>query len=543
MTAFLDGCDDEPSVPNDLIEQKPKRGPQHAKKRMPRRSRGAARLIPTRRWPHRILVATNLIVAVSLISSAAVYGYVRYREAQLKTVNLPALAKVAPVPAKSAPVSDGLPPMNILLVGSNTRTGLDPAEAAQFGSGADVPGARSDVTMILHLDPATGGASLLSIPRDLFVPLPPHSMAGSVGKIDAALNDGPNNLINAITNDLGIPINHYVEVNFDGFQRTIDAIGGIKMSFPTPLRDTLSSLRITQTGCQQLSGATALAVVRARHLQYFAGGRWQDDPQSDLARIRRDHTFLRIFVNTAKAQVSNPLRLNALAGGLLNQVTVDSGLNVNTLLTLFRHFRHLNPDTVAETTLPITVVPNYHYGVGAYGDVDMPVEPLDHQVIAAWAGQSPVLPSPSSIAIQVTNISGTARSASIARQLAGLGYRISGTSSRFSPASVTETVIRYHPGSTGQALAVLHNLAGAIMLDPDPAVADGTIALDVGSVIAVTAAPASPVASTATSQPSATPTTTAPSPPTTAPSIPTAEGQAPSSALDQPQPFDPTACA
>ena len=88
------------------------------------------------------------------------------------------------------------------------------------------------------------------------------------------------------------------------------------MNFPMPLRDTFSSLKIMQTGCIRLNGATAFAVVRARHLQYFANGRWNDDPLSDLARIRRDHTFLRIFVNTAKAQLSSPLRINALVGGL-----------------------------------------------------------------------------------------------------------------------------------------------------------------------------------------------------------------------------------
>ena len=79
-----------------------------------------------------------MIVAVSLISTAGLYGYVHYREGQLKTVRLPALTAIKPVAGE--PVSDGLTPMNILLVGSNTRTGLDPAEAGQFGSGTDVPG-------------------------------------------------------------------------------------------------------------------------------------------------------------------------------------------------------------------------------------------------------------------------------------------------------------------------------------------------------------------------------------------------------------------
>src|SRR5207244_10738260 len=98
---------------------------------------------------------------------------------------------------------------NVLIVGNNTRTGLAPGDAQLFGSPQEVGGARSDVTMVLHLDPARGTASLLSIPRDRFVPLPPHSMSGPFGKIDAALNGGPENLVNAITSNLGIPLNHY----------------------------------------------------------------------------------------------------------------------------------------------------------------------------------------------------------------------------------------------------------------------------------------------------------------------------------------------
>jgi LCP family protein required for cell wall assembly len=517
------------------------------------RSRAKRRLIPARRWPRRILILANVLVAVSLVSAGLVYGYVRYRLSQLKTVKLPGLtATVRP----AAGGSGGLPPMNILLVGSNTRTGLDPGEAAQFGSATDVPGARSDVTMILRLDPAHNTASLLSIPRDLFVPLPPHSQAGSVGKIDAALNDGPNNLITAITNDLGIPINHYIEINFDGFQRTIDAIGGISMDFPMPLRDTYSSLKVLQTGCIRLNGATALAVVRARHLQYFANGRWNDDPLSDLARIRRDHTFLRIFVNAAKAQLTNPLKVNALVGGLLNQVTVDSGLNIGTMLDLLRHYRHLDPNTVPETTLPITVVSNYHYGAGSYGDVDLPVEPLDHQVIDTWAGQPASTPAASSTTVQLVNVSGVSRkAATIGAQLSALGYPVTSSTTGSEPASTTETVIGYHPGSVDQAIGVLHNLAGAVMLESDPTLPDGTVRIQVGSLVAVAPpaapAPTTPSASPAgsTAAPAAPPTgsSVAPAPAATATpgattTIPLPSGQAPSASVDQPAPYDPTAC-
>jgi LCP family protein required for cell wall assembly len=437
--------------------------------------------------------------------------------------------------------------MNILLIGSNTRTGLDPSEAAAFGSAQDVPGARSDVTMILHLDPATGSASLLSIPRDLFVDLPPHSVAGSVGKIDGALNDGPDNLIAAITSSLGIPINHYVEINFDGFRRSIDAIGGIRMNFPTPLRDTLSGLRINQVGCQSLNGTTALAVVRARHLQYLSNGRWLDDPLSDLARIRRDHTFLRVFVTASKAQATNPFKLNSLIGALLNQVTVDSGMNLNTFINLFRRYRHLNPDMVPETTLPITVVRNYHYGNGAYGDIDMPVEPLDHQAINAWLGQPAAPGTPSSTSVEVVNVSGfRGKAATFGSELSGLGYHVTSTTTGLNRAYTTETVIRYAPGDSSAALGLLGHLSGAVLLHSDTTLAPSTLRVDVGSLVTVSATVGTtPPAGAPAASPASTPSTSsaAAAPTTTTSSIPTPQHQPPSSSQDQPAPFDPTACA
>lgn len=104
--------------------------------------------------------------------------------------------------------------------------------------------------------------------------------------------------------------------------------------------------------------------------------------------------------------MSDPIKANALVGGLLNQVTVDSGLNVSTMLSLFRHFRHLDPNAVPETTLPVTVTPNYHYAAGSYGDVDMPVQPLDQQVIISWSAPAPAT-APSSINVAVVNTTTT----------------------------------------------------------------------------------------------------------------------------------------
>ncbi|MDQ2754167.1 MAG: LCP family protein [Actinomycetota bacterium] len=516
--------------------------------RVPAHRRSRRRHIPIRRWPRRLLVTINVVTALSLLSAGTVYGYVRYRVSQLKTQAAPHIVATAPLAAQKG--SDGLEAMNILLIGNNTRTGLSPAEAAQFGSSSDVGGARSDVTMVLHLDPKANTASLLSIPRDFFVSLPPHSIAGGYGKIDAALNGingdpktGPDNLIQAVEDDLGIPINHYISINFDGFQQTINAIGGIKMNFPVPLRDQPAALNVT-AGCQTLNGHDALAVVRARHLQYYQGGRWQNDPESDLSRIVRDHIFLKIFANTAKAQLTDVFKANALIVGLLNQVTVDPGLNGSLLLQIFKHYRHLNVDAVPETTLPITVINNYYYEGGSYGDVDMPVEPLDHQVIDTWAGIPLAASSPASISVSVVNISGIYHKANqIADGLTAIGFHVTGTSTAPVPASITETVIRYHPYSVADAIGVLRSLSGSVRIQADPTVPAGQVVVDSGSVVAVIPPPPPTVPSTTAVVGSPTTTartgSTSTSTPTT---LPTAGNQPPSPSGDQISSWDPTPC-
>ncbi len=111
--------------------------------------------------------------------------------------------------------------------------------------------------------------SILSIPRDLFVP---NARTGGANKIDAALFQGPDQLIAAIEDDFGIPIQHFVELNFDSFINVVQALGGIKMYFPEPVYDAYSGLNIQTTGCLSLNGTQALQVVRARHVQYKGPG-------------------------------------------------------------------------------------------------------------------------------------------------------------------------------------------------------------------------------------------------------------------------------
>jgi len=97
----------------------------------------------------------------------------------------------------------------------------------------------SDIDMILHLDPSTGTVSLLSIPRDLFVP---NARIEGANKIDAALYQGPSQLVAAIEEDFAIPINHYVELNFDTFASVVNALGGVYMDFPIPIFDHIVNI-------------------------------------------------------------------------------------------------------------------------------------------------------------------------------------------------------------------------------------------------------------------------------------------------------------
>ncbi|HYA44972.1 MAG TPA: LCP family protein, partial [Acidimicrobiales bacterium] len=144
-----------------------------------------------RRWPRRLLIAANVVCLFGLLVMASAYGYVRYRLGEIRTAKCPSCTSTQTTPhGVTVPVSGGLQAENILLIGNETRIGLTPAEQRQYGSSLIYNGTLADIIMILHLDPVDDAASVLSIPRDLFVPMPAGSPVGAHQKMDAALNDG-----------------------------------------------------------------------------------------------------------------------------------------------------------------------------------------------------------------------------------------------------------------------------------------------------------------------------------------------------------------
>jgi LCP family protein required for cell wall assembly len=219
------------------------------------------------------------------------------------------------------------PAENYLIVGSDNRSVIDEdsEDAGLFLNGPTGQGGRSDTIMILRRD-SKDGASLLSIPRDLWVPI---AETGDDGKINWAYIGGPRRLASTITQALGIPIHHYVEVDLAGFQRLVDEIGGVEICVENAAQDTNSGLSL-QPGCQTLDGRMALAYARSREYQEWREGDWHaEDGAPDLNRIARQQHFMRTAADAVMNEINNnPFRLGDLidvAGGL---VRLDANVDV-----------------------------------------------------------------------------------------------------------------------------------------------------------------------------------------------------------------------
>jgi len=413
------------------------------------------------------------LVIVALLVVGGGYAYLRFRYSQIKSVSIGSLTH-----------GDTSQPFNVLLVGSDSRAGLTGPNAVQsFGSASQVAGQRSDVTSIMHIDPVGHRAAILSIPRDLFVPI-----AGTNGsnRINTAFDSGPDRLIQTIQTELGIPIQHYVEVNFDGFQNAVNALGGVDLNFPYPARDAYSGLHITQTGCQLLQGDQALAVARARHYQYYENGYWHTDPTSDLGRIRRQHTFLRAVAKRALSRgLTNPFTANAFIGAVVHNFTIDDQLGVLDLVGLARDFHGFNPNNLATYTLPTRPVNNYL----GYGDVLFPEQPQDSQVIAQFLSNGPPGPassgpgaiSPSEVSVKVLNGVGTYQLAHrAAAVVAAEGFNVVATGDA-PTLGYTEATVLYAPGKLAKAQELQGRVVGGALIREDPTLTGADVTLVVGS--------------------------------------------------------------
>ena len=218
------------------------------------------------------------------------------------------------------------PARNYLLIGSDTRENADPNDP-DFGGIGDtsvVQGRRSDTIMILRQEEVGNGASIVSLPRDLWV-----NIAGEGGesRINSAYSEGTDVLAATITEELGIPINHVIDIDFNGFKDVVDAVGGTVVCFEYATRDGNTGLD-QQPGCYRLDGVEALQYARSRYYEEFRDGAWQTDPTSDLGRIERQQDFLQAAAQAAIDDLqSDPFAASKLIEAGTAAVRMDPGLD------------------------------------------------------------------------------------------------------------------------------------------------------------------------------------------------------------------------
>lgn len=297
-----------------------------------------------------------------------------------------------------------------LVVGSDSRDGLD--SLVNFGPAG---GQRGDVIMLVKLDQSTGVTQLLSIPRDLWVDIPGHGM----GKINAAYAyGGPSLMVQTIRENLGIGVNHYVEVDFVGFIAMVDELGGIEMTFPHPARDVSSGLNV-EAGTQTVDGYTALAYARSRKYQELQNGEWQSVNATDLGRTQRQQEVVRLILSELKSPGSIA-EAGQIAGSLAQHMTVDATLARSSVGGLAWDFRGLLTGSIEGQTLPV-------YG-DTIGNASVVIadEPEASETISAFLAGTTVA-STDPIRIQVLNGNGISGAAGrMSTTLEEAGFAIAG---------------------------------------------------------------------------------------------------------------------
>ena len=342
-------------------------------------------------------------------------------------------------------LSDAGDRMNVLVVGSDSREQLNEAQRRRLGTGS-ADGLRTDTILLLQVK--GDRAAMLSFPRDLFV----TRCDGSQGRINVAYAlGGPSCLVDTVTELSGIPVSHYLEVDFLGFAQIVNAVGGVNVFLDEPMSDRDAHIDLP-AGCVALTGRQALGFVRVRKID------------NDLGRIARQQRFIKELAKQV-AQPStllNPLRLfrTANAGGAA--LTADRGLGPVDLARLARAGRGLGG-----SSLPSFAVPGTDSNIGGAA-VIVPNEAEAERVFRSFRNGSVLEPKraalrPSQVEVTVLNGAGEAGLAGRAAELlTDAGF---GTSNVGNAQAVDRSVVRYRPGHRDEASLLAGQVPGGAVLE------------------------------------------------------------------------------
>jgi LCP family protein required for cell wall assembly len=303
--------------------------------------------VPASRLRLLTAIASGLILLLATV--AGIFGFAAR--------NLAGNIKALEVIASPKPVAE-TGPLNILLMGTDTRTG----QGGGFGSEKEYGGeGRSDTTILVHLSNDRKSAIVVSIPRDSIVDIPACTNAAGVtteaksGLFNSAFSlAGPGCTIKTVETLTGVTINHAVIVDFIGFSNTVDALGGIKVCLTQPVDEPVESgagINLP-AGVQTLDGKSALGLMRARYT--LADG-------SDLKRIERQQELISITIDqiTKKNLVTDLPSLYKVLNAATNSLQMDSGLsNLDSLLTLATSLSSMGSKNISFLTVPNVLSPS-----------------------------------------------------------------------------------------------------------------------------------------------------------------------------------------
>ncbi|MER5603636.1 LCP family protein [Streptomyces sp. NPDC002265] len=253
--------------------------------------------------------------------------------------------------------------MNVLLVGTDGRDRISEAERRRFRLGG-APCHCTDTIMIVHISENLERASVVSLPRDSYADTPAHidqttgqPHAGHPIKLNAAYAEGgPQLTVRTVESMTHVKIDHYLEVDFTSFMKTVDVLGGVRICTAVPMKDSYTGLNLP-AGTHRLMGGQALQYVRSRHV----------DGASDLGRMQRQQRFLAALVDraTSSGVLLNPIRFRDVTRAVLGSVRADKGFGTDELLDLGRAMRNFSPSSSEFTTVPIGQMGYVVKGIGS----------------------------------------------------------------------------------------------------------------------------------------------------------------------------------
>ncbi|MET8804046.1 LCP family protein [Streptomyces sp. NPDC004546] len=361
----------------------------------------------------------------------------------------------------------GRTPINILVMGSDGRTSQ---ADCKLGGGCSRTGVQSgsnaDVQMVVHISADRSNATVMSIPRDTMTQVPAckntetgQSTSGYYGQINSALQYGPACQVATVHRLTGIPIDHFVKLDFSGVVQMSDAIGGVSVCVSDNVYDTYSHLKLSK-GTHTLKGKAALEFVRSRH--GFGDG-------SDLGRTISQHIFLSSMIRKFKSAgtLTDPTAVYGLADAATKALTVDDGLgSVKKLISLASDVNKVPTKRMTFATMQTAPDPNNKdrvvVGQGARtlfstiaNDQSLTTGSGKKSAAASATAKATASAVPASqIAVTVENgTSVTGRASAIATALTDQGFS-SGTTTANAPSPATTTTLTYGTDQKAQANTV-----------------------------------------------------------------------------------------